>query len=225
MSETAYLALYFDAPLQSWGYASKFDRRTSLAHPTRSGVIGLLCAALGVDRTDTHGLARLDALTVTVYAFTMGGRLTDYHTIGGGYDPATQSGSICTTGEGKVRQKNGQSIAVITYREYLEGSRFGAVVSADATLVDELAAAVRNPVWGVWLGRKACIPAARVFEGIHAAEEEALASLCRAAGVESAMRVVREAATFADGNDTVMDRPLDFSPNGRRFAPRRILVV
>lgn len=78
MSETAYLALYFDAPLQSWGYASKFDRRTSLAHPTRSGVIGLLCAALGVDRTDTHGLARLDALTVTVYAFTMGGRLTDY---------------------------------------------------------------------------------------------------------------------------------------------------
>jgi CRISPR system Cascade subunit CasD len=218
MSETAYLALYFDAPLQSWGYASKFDRRTSLAHPTRSGVIGLLCAALGVDRTDTHGLARLDALTVTVYAFRMGCRLTDYHTIGGGYDPKRTARNICRRASGGVGD------TVQTWREYLEGSRFGAVVSADATLVDELAAAVRNPVWGIWLGRKACIPAARVFEGVHAAEEEALASLCRAAGVEGTMRVVREAATFVEGNDTVMDRPLDFSPNGRRFAPRRILV-
>ena len=52
MSDRAYLALYFDAPLQSWGYASKFDRRTTLAHPTRSGVIGLLCAAAGIGIAD-----------------------------------------------------------------------------------------------------------------------------------------------------------------------------
>ena len=68
MNEPAFLALYFDAPLQSWGYSSMFDRRTTLSQPTRSGVIGLLCAALGIDRADTVRLDQLDALGVTVYA-------------------------------------------------------------------------------------------------------------------------------------------------------------
>jgi len=35
-----------DAPLQSWGFASRFQRRTTGLHPTKSGVVGLLCAAL-----------------------------------------------------------------------------------------------------------------------------------------------------------------------------------
>lgn len=222
MSDLAYLALYFDAPLQSWGYASKFDRRTTLAHPTRSGVIGLLCAALGVDRADTEGLKRLDALTVNVYAFRMGGRLTDYHTVGGGYDPETNPGSICTTGEGKVRRKNGQSIAVITYREYLEGSRFGVVVSGDAALVEELAAAVQDPKWGVWLGRKACVPASRLYEGVFKNEDAAKDALCQVSKADGIVRTVSEADDFASGNDTVMDRPLNFAE--RRFAPRRIYV-
>ena len=110
MSDPAYLALYFDAPLQSWGYASKFDRRTSLAHPTRSGVIGLLCAACGIDRTDVEGLARLEnGLDMDVYAYVLGSRLTDYHTVGGGYDPKTEAQFICRKGDGEVRQKNGES--------------------------------------------------------------------------------------------------------------------
>lgn len=216
MSETAHLALHFDAPLQSWGYASKFDRRTTLAHPTRSGVLGLLCAALGIDRADTAGLARLDALSVRVYAFRMGGRLTDYHTVGGGYDPKTQARHICR------RASGGTGDTVQTYREYLEASRFGVVVSGDSSLVEELAEAVRNPVWGVWLGRKSCVPAARLFEGVHATEAEALSRLCHAAGAKGALRTIGEAASFDEGNDTLMDRPLDFA--ARRFAPRRVLV-
>lgn len=216
MSDTAYLALYFDAPLQSWGYASKFDRRTTLAHPTRSGVIGLLCAALGVDRADTEGLRRLDALTVNVYAFKMGSRLTDYHTVGGGYDPKTESQKICR------RASGGTGDTVQTWREYLESARFGVVISGNAALVAEMAAAVQNPKWGVWLGRKACVPASRLFEGVFGNEDDARAALCKAAKAEGVVRTVREAATFEAGNDTVMDRPLDFAE--RRFAPRRILV-
>ena len=45
---TAYLALLLDAPLQSWGFASRFQRRTTGLHPTKSGVIGLICAAMGL---------------------------------------------------------------------------------------------------------------------------------------------------------------------------------
>ena len=47
MSDTAYLALLLDAPLQSWGFASRFQRRTTGLHPTKSGVIGLICCRDG----------------------------------------------------------------------------------------------------------------------------------------------------------------------------------
>ena len=33
MSDTAYLALLLDAPLQSWGFSSRFQRRTTELHP------------------------------------------------------------------------------------------------------------------------------------------------------------------------------------------------
>ncbi len=217
MNDKSYLALYFDAPLQSWGYASKFDRRTTLAYPTRSGVIGLLCAALGVERADTVGLKRLDALAINVYALRMGGRLTDYQTVGGGYDPKIDAQKICRRASGGIGD------TVQTWREYLEDARFGVVVSGSSELIGELADAVQNPVWGIWLGRKACIPAARVFEGVHSDESKALDVLLRAAGKDLLMkRKVSEAESFDTGNDTLMDRPLDFAE--RRFAPRRILV-
>lgn len=225
MSDPAYLALYFDAPLQSWGYASKFDRRTSLAHPTRSGVIGLLCAACGIERADVQGLERLEkGLDVDVYAYALGSRLTDYHTVGGGYDPKTEAQFICRKGDGEVRQKNGESLATLTYREYLEDSRFGVVVSGEAGLIHELAHHLEDPVWGVWFGRKACVPAARVYEGVHADEDSALRALEGAAGGRKPVRTVRTAAAFDEGTDTLMDRPLDFTLHARRFAPRRIRV-
>ena len=206
MSGCLYLALYFDAPLQCWGYASKFDRRTTLAHPTRSVVIGLLCAASGVDRTDTEKLQHLDeALEIEVYAFQQGSRLTDYHTVGGGYAPSRDQRDrlkVCRKASG------GTGATVQTYREYLEDTRCGAVVSGEAGLIRELARHVENPVWGIWLGRKACVPAA----------------LSQAAGGGSPIRVVRTAETFEEGTDTLMDRPRCFDTNARQFAPRRICV-
>src|SRR6516164_978693 len=45
---TAYLPLWFDAPLQSWAFASRFQRRVTGLFPTKSGVVGLICAALGL---------------------------------------------------------------------------------------------------------------------------------------------------------------------------------
>ena len=46
----ATLLLRLAAPLQSWGAESKFDTRRTGREPTKSGVIGLLAAALGIRR-------------------------------------------------------------------------------------------------------------------------------------------------------------------------------
>ena len=41
------LLLRLAAPMQAWGAEAKFDRRTTQREPTKSGVTGLVAAALG----------------------------------------------------------------------------------------------------------------------------------------------------------------------------------
>ena len=47
----ATLLLRLAAPLQAWGADSKFETRKTNREPTKSGVIGLLAAALGLPHT------------------------------------------------------------------------------------------------------------------------------------------------------------------------------
>ena len=89
MSETAYLALLLDGPLQSWGFASRFQRRTTGLHPTKSGVIGLICAAMGLAKgspEERELLPELAKLSMTSIAIPRNQlrRLDDFHTTGGG---------------------------------------------------------------------------------------------------------------------------------------------
>src|SRR5208283_3094992 len=68
MADTAYLALLLDAPLQSWGFSSKFQRRTTGLHPTKSGIIGLISAAMGLAKgsdEEREKLPKLRALKMT----------------------------------------------------------------------------------------------------------------------------------------------------------------
>ena len=85
-----FLALYLRAPLQSWGASSKFGDRGTLDAPTRSGLLGMIAAACGVDKNDEvrdrEWLARAASLSFTVVSFRRGDRMTDYHTVGGGFD-------------------------------------------------------------------------------------------------------------------------------------------
>ena len=216
MSEqNAFLALYLDAPMQSWGYQSRFDRRTTLGYPTRSGVFGMLCAAMGRDWSDTQALSDLSNIDMTVLVFEQGGRLWDYHTVGGGYDKKTEAAFIVPSAEGKPRG------TVLTDREYLEHSRFGVILTGTESLLRNIETHMLNPRWGIWLGRKACIPASRVCEGVSASEKEAEAALINAANGK-VIRRIREVQDFAAGTDTLMDRPLDFKR--RDFAPRRVKV-
>jgi CRISPR system Cascade subunit CasD len=111
--------------------------------------------------------------------------------------------------------------------------------------------ALRCPVWGVWLGRKACVPSSPilifapdipdhsgVFSDKDAAWKAALSLAAQLDGDrsfptnlswESFARV--EDADFKDGTDTFNDRPLSFGKihssgvEGRHFAPRRVKVV
>lgn len=208
------LALFLDSPLQSWGYQSRFDRRTTLSYPTRSGVLGLLCAALGIGRRDRGSLEQLDTgLAISVYAFGRPSMITDYHTVGGGYDAKARSQNIVPKADG------GRGDTVVTYRDYLQDARFGVLVHGKASLLQDLLTALRDPEWGIWLGRKCCIPASVVPQGIFNTDEGALAHLAKLARSEPTRRVT-EVDQFDLGSDTLLDRPLDFST--REFKTRRV---
>jgi CRISPR system Cascade subunit CasD len=251
MSSETHLALLLDAPLQSWGFASRFQRRTTGLHPTKSGVVGIICAAMGLAKgQEGDMLGRLVALTMTTIFIPRRRvsrwsgkmdvlpvrRLEDYHTVGAGYDPETQQQSITRTATGEPNVKGGQAVAVVTHRQYLLDARFGVLLAGDRDLLDRVAAALRDPVWGVWLGRKCCIPAMPVLAGgPFAAPQDAWEALAKAAGLPdgtglNSFERVEETAP-ADAHESLMDRPVSFGdgrssgPDVRQFATRHVRRV
>lgn len=227
-----HLALYLRAPLQSWGASSKFGDRGTLDAPTRSGLTGLLAAACGVDKNDEardrDWLARAARLTFEVVGFKRGDRMTDYHTVGARYDKDDpwQKRMIPTKAEDGKPKDN----ATVTHRDYLVDSVFGAVLSGDDALVAEMAAALENPVWGVWLGRKSCIPTEPVFAGVFESAEAARAALAGRwrRSAERAEKNVGETTTAfsvvealpGEADETVLDVPVSFAK--REFHARGI---
>lgn len=218
MSEKACLALILDAPLMSWGFASRFQRRTTALHPTRSGIVGMICAALGVAKgssAEGEWLARLENVRLTVLAIPREPegsrqpleirRLEDYHTVSG-----TRSA------ENKIKKD-----AVLSHRQYLLDAKFGVILAGPRDTLESVAEALRNPTWGVWFGRKNCIPAAPILRGrVVATLEDALAALELSGRTLEEFSRVEEAASFAAGTDTLMDTPVNFKT--REFKPRRI---
>jgi CRISPR system Cascade subunit CasD len=179
------LAIYLDAPLQSWGASSKYQYRETNGFPTKSGITGLLAAALGIDKhgaDEEQRLAPLAGLRLTVARLAKPlacpGRLADFHTIGGGYDKTAslrEKMSIPPTAEGKWKAAEKQT--VITRRGYLTDTTFAVLLEGDPELLGKVRRALLDPVWGMWYGRKACIPASPLSPVLAETSQDALDAL------------------------------------------------
>ncbi|MBN1877971.1 MAG: type I-E CRISPR-associated protein Cas5/CasD [Anaerolineae bacterium] len=153
MANTLFLRL--EGPLQSWGERAKWDVRDTAPEPTKSGVVGLLACALGWN-TDEDLRALSQQICVGVRCDQPGTLLRDYHTIVSG---------IISEGKIKRNAKTGEPETLISHRSYLCDASFLAAVQAAPELIDRLAWAVQNPVWALYLGRKACPASCPPFEG------------------------------------------------------------
>ena len=237
-SDKSFLALRLEGPLQSWGFDSQYNRRNTGLMPTKSAISGMCCAAFGYPRgceKEHKFLASFGTVRMTAIAIPRKGikkdlpvrRLQDYHTVGGGYDPnnPNERGSITVSAEdGKPRAKNGQSLAVLTHRQYLTDASFGILLEGETSLLRQVADALENPVWGMWLGRKACIPTAPVLAGLRDNKDEAVKLLDLDRPFESYTRQ-EDVENFADGRDSLPDMPVSFATNRRLFSPRRVITV
>jgi len=179
----AFLILRLDGPMQAWGTHTFEDFRPANLFPTRSGLLGLLGACLGLDRSDTAGLNALaESVTFAVRADAEAPRpdgdqpmakpalkLPDFHTV---LDARKVDGSV---------NKN----PVVSRREYLFDAAFTvAIGSRDGALysLDRIAEALRRPRFTPVLGRRSCPIARPLLEGEGRMEAaDALAALAQVA--------------------------------------------
>jgi CRISPR system Cascade subunit CasD len=208
------LLLRLAAPLQAWGGESKFERRVTNREPTKSGVIGMLAAALGRRRDES--IDDLAALCFGVRIDQPGQMVKDFH-----------------TARKLLPRKKGSFIdeyeSYVTLRYYLADAVFLVGLEGETKGIKELEDAVNSPVFPLYLGRRSCPPCGRVSLGVREKplmlalrEEPWLAGewYRKKSGGPISLTLVTDADK--PGGIRRRDLPVSFSPTHRRYAFRNI---
>jgi CRISPR system Cascade subunit CasD len=153
------LLIQLVGPMQSWGTTSRFDQRDTGKEPSKSGVIGLLAAAMGIDRENWVDLEPFTRLAMGVRHDRSGVPKRDYQTAG------------CAKAD-KVIKADGKHSddGIVSRRDYLADASFlVGLFSEDRSLLERAYAALRDPVWPLALGRKSYVPSESIWikDGLH----------------------------------------------------------
>ncbi|MFD0343784.1 type I-E CRISPR-associated protein Cas5/CasD [Streptomyces sp. NPDC127117] len=218
------LLMRLAGPLQSWGSAARFVRRTTENAPTKSGVLGLLAAAQG--RRRDADLSDLAALEFGVRIDQPGTRLRDFQT-------AHHSDTL--------------KAMPLSERFYLADAVFVAGVRGEARLVQRLYEALLEPVFLPYLGRRSCPPSEPITIGEPLLDKGLEQALREAEWEASGRYRERHAASFrrrgraasdavqldllldsppeARPDVTLRDLPVSFDPRHRRYGLRGIRTL
>jgi CRISPR system Cascade subunit CasD len=198
-------------PMQSWGTRSRFSNRDTGLEPSRAGIIGLLCAALGRPRE-----ARLDdflPLKMAVRVDREGRLMRDYHT---------------SQNVRRADTSKGAQDTVLSERFYLADADFLVGVEGDRAFLEQLDAALQRPVWPFFLGRKSFVPSLPVSEGVsddelfEAMKKHGWRKRYHGDNPDMPLRGVIEVA-YGTG-ELRQDVPLSFASRDRRFGVRHVRV-
>ncbi|MCM1508673.1 MAG: type I-E CRISPR-associated protein Cas5/CasD [Ruminococcus flavefaciens] len=205
----ATLLLRLAGPLQSWGDESKFDVRRTMGFPTKSGVIGMLAAALGYSREKS--LDDLNKLKFGVRVDKEGSLVRDYH-----------------IAVNKAVNKN----PFVTNRYYLSDAIFLVGLESDnVKFLNTIENALKNPVFPLFLGRRSCPPTMPIIIGMRDTslitalkDEQWLLEEWRQKRIyDKSQCKLRIIADSDDNNGAVIrDVPVSFSPVQRKFSWRKI---
>lgn len=141
-------------PMQSWGTTSRFDQRDTGKEPSKSGVVGLLASALGIDRDNWVDLEPLARLSMGVRHDRPGVPKRDYQTAG------------CAATDTIIKADGSQAKGggVVSQRFYIADAAFlVGLESDDKSLLERTHVALRDPFWTLALGRKSYVPSESVW--------------------------------------------------------------
>lgn len=212
------LLLRLCGPMQSWGTRSRFTERDTELEPSKSGVIGLLCAALG--RPRSQPVDDLAALRMGVRVDHEGILARDYHSAG------AKTGVARADGSGPSKDP------VVSNRYYLADADFlVGLEGSDRDLLEALDRALRAPRWQLFLGRKSFVPSVPVFLPGGGIREAGLEAALKSEpwplrplvfdrdGSRPRLRYVIERDVGAT-NEVRMDQPIGAAFQRRSFGPR-----
>lgn len=151
MPETLIFTL--SARMASFGELAGHSRRSTLTGPTRSAVLGLVAAALGLRRDEAPRLTRLDETRVAVAILRHGSLLRDYHTVQ--TIPTAKVKRPATRAEA-LRRVGRDVNTTITERDYLCDVLYGVALWGGVWPLAEIEAVLKAPAFPLYLGRKSC---------------------------------------------------------------------
>lgn len=205
----ATLLLRLQGPMQSWGTTSRFDERDTQLEPSKSGVLGLVCAALGRDRSEP--VEDLAALRMGVRVDREGVPMRDYQ---------TATGVVSAAGGIDLGR------TVVSPRYYVSDAVFLVGLEGHHTLLERIHSALKAPVWPLALGRKSFVPSMPLYlpDGLVASSlKQALSQwppLVEMAHGEARRGLLEDVAEGA----VRLDQPVaPFA--ARRFGPRFVKSV
>lgn len=211
------LLLRLAAPLQAWGTESKFESRRTQREPSKSGVIGMLAAALGLRRD--ADLSELTALRFGVRVDREGKVIRDFHT--------AQAVKAVKAAK-KDKNEEPEKIGYVTSRYYLSDAVFlVGLESEDHALLKKIETALRTPCFPLFLGRRSCPPTLPLVLGLR---EKDLETALReeenqnqnARSIKWTRRYIRlDSMPDELEGAVVRDLPISFSPYKREFGYRR----
>lgn len=211
-------------PMQSWGTRSRFSERDTEKEPTKSGVVGLLCAALG--RSRSADLDDVVALRMGVRVDREGLPSRDFHTAQGVLKANKKPRQLAGADLGEIR-KHLRGPATLSNRYFLADAAFLVGLEGEETLLGGLHEALRRPRWPTFLGRKSFVPSAPIHlpNGLVTGKlEQTLARFPwlgpdRRRDRPERLRTVIEVPFMSDGMAR-RDTPTSFAE--RRYLDRRI---
>ncbi len=214
-----FLVVLLEAPLASFGEEAGNSQRGTANRPTRSSLLGLVGAALGILRSDVEGQKKLSrSLSTSTRTLSSGVLVRDFHT----YESIPQAkGSFMTR---RQALGSGEAITSITQREYRSGGVWqaayvaGPATGQDSLSLELLADAFLTPKFTLWLGRKSCPLSAPVMPRIIAAESLAQAFHCHAEQVGRAAGF-GEGVIFTDNNGLLPNSKVPLRHNRRNDEP------
>lgn len=236
-----FLLLWLEAPLQAWGADSKFGRRETQAFPTKSGILGLMCSALGAGGEQCALLDEFANLDQTVISFARTKEicgepvkrerepiLRDFHMVGSGYDKQDPWASmlIPKTSEKKPAVGGG---AKMTYRYYLQDAAFAVAIEVPLERSEQIIQALQAPTWAVYLGRKNCVPTDFIYRACFTEQAQALQQATLIARDKSRIedfRVLHGALADSEADEifTLNDVPLQFGDD-KRYRDRQVSLI
>jgi CRISPR system Cascade subunit CasD len=143
------------APIAAMGEVAVGERRVGAATPARSALLGLIAAALGIERRDEPAHAALDrGYGLALRVETEGTLLQDYHTA---QVPPAKRGKRWPTRRAELAEPALETI--LSLREYRTDARHTVAVWSERDPphpLPALADALRRPRFTLYFGRKSC---------------------------------------------------------------------